>query len=207
MAYFDKVSDIIYLKYKKNKYDGKYIRIKNIFSRIKIIDDVLPGATTFEDYFIQDGERPDTVAYDYYGDSGLDWIILIINNIKNVYEDWPMTTTVLNEYVAKKYANAGDVHHYETLQQTYNGTIILESGITVGESFRFTNPEGNTLSATLSRRAVSNYEYEADKNEEKRQLYILKPSFVDAFTEIFEKEMKFTPSTEFVTEKLKISNN
>ena len=207
MAYFDKVSDIIYLKYKKNKYDGKYIRIKNIFSRIKIIDDVLPGATVFEDYFIQDGERPDTVAYDYYGDSGLDWIILIINNIKNVYEDWPMTTTVLNEYVAKKYASAGDVHHYETLQQTYNGTIILESGITVGESFRFTKPEGNTLSATLSRRAVSNYEYEADKNEEKRQIYILKPSFVDSFTEIFEKEMKFTPSTEFVTEKLKISNN
>jgi len=207
MSYFDKVSDIIYLKYKKNKYDGKYIQIKNIFSRIKIIDDVLPGATTFEDYFIQDGERPDTVAYDYYGDSGLDWIILIINNIKNVYEDWPMTTTVLNEYVAKKYTNAGDVHHYETLQQTYNGTIILESGITVGESFRFTTPEGVTRSAALSRRAVSNYEYEADKNEEKRQIYILKPSFVDSFTEIFEKEMKFTPSTEFVTEKLKISNN
>ena len=207
MSYFDKVSDIIYLKYKKNKYDGKYIQIKNIFSRIKIIDDVLPGATTFEDYFIQDGERPDTVAYDYYGDSGLDWIILIINNIKNVYEDWPMTTTVLNEYVAKKYSNAGDVHHYETLQQTYNGTIILESGITVGESFRFTTPEGITRSAALSRRTVSNYEYEADKNEEKRQIYILKPSFVDSFTEIFEKEMKFTPSTEFVTEKLKISNN
>ena len=207
MAYFEKVSDIRYLKYKKNRYDGTYIRIKNIFSRIKLIDDVLPGATTFEDYFIQDGERPDTVAYDYYGDSGLDWIILIINNIKNVYEDWPMTTIVLNDYVAKKYANPGDVHHYETMEQLYDGRVILEGGITVGDSFRFTNPEGITLSAAQSRRAVSNYEYEADKNEEKRQIYILRPAFVDAFTEIFEKEMKFTPSTEFVTEKVKVSNN
>lgn len=207
MSYFDKVSDILYLKYKKNKYDGSYIRIKNIFSRVKLVDDVLPGATVFEDYFIKDGERPDTIAYDYYADSGLDWTILIINNIKNVYEDWPMTSIGLNEYVLKKYQNPGGIHHYETLQQVYNNNVIMESGIAVGESFRFTTPTGVTLSASQSRVPVSNYEYEAEKNEERRQIYLLKPSFIPSFVEIFEKEMKFTPSTEFVTEKIKISKN
>lgn len=207
MAYFDKVPDILYLKYKKNRYDGTYLQIKNIFSRVKLIDNVIPGATLFEDIYIRDGERPDTMAYEYYGDSGLDWIILIINNIKNVYEDWPMTSSVLNTYINKKYQDPSSVHHYETIEQLYNGAVILNEGVQVEESFRFITPTGTTLTAVQSRRPISNYEYELTRNESKREIYVLKPSYVQSFIEIFTNEMKFTPSTEYITEKLKLSNN
>ena len=44
----------------------------------------------FTQYEIQDGTRPDQVAYEIYKDAGLDWVILLINNIINVNEDWPM---------------------------------------------------------------------------------------------------------------------
>ena len=52
MAYFDKVPNLLYLKYTSNPYDGQWIEIKNIFSRIKIADDVKGNVTAFEDYFI-----------------------------------------------------------------------------------------------------------------------------------------------------------
>ena len=207
MAYFNKVPEILYLKYDKNPEDGTYITIRNIFARIKLIDNILPGGTIFEDYFVSDGERPDTVAMDFYEDPGLDWILLIINNIKNLYSDWPMTQSVFLEYVEQQYDDTSAVHHYETIEQTYDGEVILPGGLQVEESYRFIDPEGNTKSKSNSRGPVSNYIYELRKNDKKREIYVLRPAFVDEFIQIFNREMKFTPSTEYVSENLKISRN
>ena len=207
MAYFDKVPDILYLKYDKNPYDGTFITIKNIFGRIKVIDDVLAGATVFQDYFVKDWERPDTVAYDFYGDPGLDWTIMIINNIRNLYEDWPKSSQTLTDYVERQYADPAGVHHYETIEQTFNGKVILKGGIEVGESFRFVDPRGNTRTAEESRGPVNNLVYETRKNDKKRQIYLLKDNLMEEFVDIFRKEMKFTPSTEFVNESLKRNIN
>ena len=207
MAYFDKIPNISYLKYKKNPYDGDFITIKNIFGRVKVIDDVLAGSTVFEDYFIKDGERPDTISFDFYGDPGFDWVIMLINNVRNLYDDWAKSEQTLTEYVDRKYDDPTGIHHYETIEQTYNGKVILKKGIEVGESFRFVDPLGNTRTAEESRGPVNNLVYETRLNEEKRKIYILKPNLLESFVDIFEKEMKFTPSTEFVTESLKRSIN
>lgn len=207
MAYFDKVPEILYLKYDKNPQNGTYIAIRNIFARIKLIDDIVPGSTLIEDYYVRDGERPDTIAMDYYRDPGNDWIILMINNIKNLYSDWPMTQPVFEQYVNSKYDDVEGIHHYETVEQKYEDEVILPGGLQVGEAYRFITPEGNTLSAEQSRGPVSNYIYELRKNDKKREIFILRPALVDEFIEIFTNEMKFTPSTEYLNETLKISNN
>ena len=207
MAYFNRVPEILYLKYDKNPENGTYITIRNIFARIKLIDDIVPGSTLLEDYFVKDGERPDTIAMDFYSDPGLDWIVMMINNIKNLYSDWPMSKSVFEEYVNSKYDDVEAIHHYETVEQKYEGEIILPGGLEVGEAYRFVTPEGNTLSAEDSRGPVDNYIYELRKNDKKREIYVLRPALVDEFIEIFTNEMKFTPSTEFVSENLKISNN
>ena len=207
MAYFNRVPEILYLKYDKNPEDGTYITIRNIFARIKLIDDVVPGSTILEDYFVEDGQRPDTIAMEFYRDPGLDWIVMMINNIKNLYGDWPMTKVVFEEYVNSKYDSVEGIHHYETVEQKYDGEIILPGGLEVGEAYRFITPEGTTLSAEDSRGPVTNYIYELRKNDKKREIYILRPAFVDEFIEIFNREMKFTPSTEYVSENLKISKN
>ena len=207
MAYFNRVPEILYLKYDKNPEDGTYITIRNIFARIKLIDDVVAGSTILEDYFVEDGQRPDTIAMDYYDDPGLDWIVMMINNIKNLYSDWPMTKVVFEEYVKSKYDIVEGIHHYETVEQKYDGEIILPGGLEVGEAYRFITPEGTTLSAEDSRGPVTNYIYELRKNDKKREIYVLRPAFVDEFIEIFNREMKFTPSTEYVSENLKISKN
>jgi len=207
MSYFDKVPEIRYLKYDKNPEDGTFITIKNIFARIKLIDNIVPGSTLFDDYFVRDGERPDTISMDFYTDPGNDWIIMMINNIKNLYSDWPMSRPVFENYMNATYDSNEAVHHYETVEQRYNGEIILPAGLQVGESYRFIDPSGNEKSAEKSRGPVSNYVHELRKNDKKREILILKPALVSQFTEIFVKEMRFTPSTEYVSPNLKISKN
>ena len=207
MAYFDKVPEILYLKYDKNPENGSYITIRNIFARIKLIDNIIPGSTLFEDYFVKDGERPDTVSMDFYGDPGNDWIIMIINNIKNLYEDWPLSNIAFEEYISATYDDPTAPHHYETIEQYYDDKLVLPGGLQVGEAYRFVTPDGNTLSLEDSRGPVSNYIYELRKNDKKREIFVLRPALVDQFTEIFVNEMKFTPSTEYVSETLKISRN
>lgn len=207
MAYFDKVPEILYLKYDRNPEDGTYIAIKNIFARIKLIDNIIPSSTVFEDYFVKDGERPDTISMDYYGDPGYDWTVLMINNIRNLYQDWPMTQPVFEEYINSKYDDFQGVHHYETIEQKYYGEVILPAGLEVGEAYRFVTPEGNLKSKENSRGPVSNYTYELRKNDKKRKIYVLRSALLDQFEEIFINEMKFTPSTEYVSETLKISRN
>ena len=201
--YFSRIPNLLYLKYNKNPFDGNYILIKNIFARIKLVDDIIPNATVFEDYFIKDGERPDTVSFDFYDDSKLDWTIILINNIRNIYDDWPKSQNAFNNYIDSKYSNVDDIHHYETIDQYWNGKKILEGGLQVGESFQYKKPDGNLVPKTESRAPVTNYFYESKLNDKKREILLLRREFSDAFVEIFEKQMKFTPSTEFINENLK----
>ena len=207
MAYFDKVSEILYLKYEKNPYSGNFIRIKNIFSRIKIVDDVLPQTTLLEDIFVQNGERPDSIAKEYYDDPGLDWVIMMINNINNLYADWPMEGFVLENYINSKYSNILGVHHYETNEQMYENEIILKSGLIVDENFQFITPDNITLSLNQSRTPITNADYERRENDKKKEILILKPEFIQEFVSIVEEQLKFTPSTEYINSNLKISTN
>ena len=85
MAYFNKVPNLLYLKYTSNPYDGQWIEIKNIFSRIKIADNIKDNVTAFDDYFIEDGDRPDSISFEMYDDPGYDWTILLMNNIVNLH--------------------------------------------------------------------------------------------------------------------------
>ena len=47
-------------------------------------------SSNFEKYSVQGDERPDQVAYDFYGDSALDWVVLTTYNIVHVRDEWPM---------------------------------------------------------------------------------------------------------------------
>ena len=201
--YFNRVPNLLYLKYKNNPFDGNYILIKNIFARIKLVDDIVPNATVFEDYFVKDHERPDTVAFDFYDDPGMDWTIILINNIRNVYDDWPKNQSSFNSYIDSKYSDVDAIHHYETIEQYWNGKKILEGGLQVGESFQYKKPDENLVPKVESRAPVTNYMYESKLNDKKREILLLRREFIDSFVEIFERQMKFTPSTEYINENLK----
>ena len=91
MAYFKYFPNVYVRNRTFQNGNHPYELTKNIFRRIKIKEKIVGKLLGFTQYSIKEGERPDMVAKKVYGDSGLDWVVLLCNNIINVNEEWPVT--------------------------------------------------------------------------------------------------------------------
>ena len=116
-SYFRQVPNLDYPSLANNRnsaYD--FQTVKNLFKRAVIRDDIFDEITAFTKYSVEGDERPDQVAYDFYQDSGLDWVILTTNNIVHVRDEWPMSQQDFANYLNGKYTDAelSNIHHYET---------------------------------------------------------------------------------------------
>lgn len=184
--------------YRTNNNDP-YVLAKNIFRRIKIrenLDDVILG---FTQYTVPNNDRPEQVAHDFYGVTEYDWVVLLTNNIINVYDEWPMTEVELEKYLDRKYGPGGDdaIHHYETLEQRdIKGRLVLKSGIQVPEDFFYRRPDGTAVPTSSLLRPITNYEYEATINDYKRNIYLLKQDYISQFVDEFRTLVKYLPNTE-----------
>ena len=101
----------------RKKYSASYvsIEVKNIFKRIRLKSDVFQFALNFNDYMIEDGERPDSIAEGLYASAKYDWVVLLSANIVNVENEWPISEGLLWDIANEKYGeNLNAVHHYET---------------------------------------------------------------------------------------------
>ena len=159
MAYFDLFPNIQLPTYNKHNSSLDYTLSKNLFKRAKIRDDLFQNVTSFDKFTIIGDTRPDQVAERLYGDSGLDWVILISNNILNVREEWPIAQTDLNNYLLNKYSDdqLRSVHHYETKEvKNSDGQLILPGKLVCDSDFTIPDPDnfGLTLNPTV---AVSNW--------------------------------------------------
>ena len=86
--------------------DGTTRIIKNISIRPAIVEQFFGVHSNFDTYDIEEGDTPETLAYDLYGDVNLHWTIMLANNILNIYKDWPRTTAQIDLYLKQKYSNA-----------------------------------------------------------------------------------------------------
>lgn len=75
----------------------------NIFAKIAFQKTIQQNFEVFHPYTIQEGDRADTIAYLYYGDSGYDWLVYYSNNVVDPYYDWYMDSNSLNRFIAEKY--------------------------------------------------------------------------------------------------------
>ena len=197
MAYFRYLPKV-YVRNRTIK-DGvhPYELTRNIFRRIKIKDNLQGSLLGFTQYEIQEGERPDQIARKFYGDSGLDWIVLIVNNIINVNEDWPMTRADLFKFVEERHGNVHAVSHYESNEIfATDGTKVFESGITVNENFQYIRPDGTVVPKSECRHGVTYYDVYAGKNEQKRNIYLLREEYITDFINEFKRLAKYLPHGE-----------
>lgn len=183
-----------------------YRLVKNIFRRVIIQEKLDVYGTEFEAFTIRDGMRPETVASLFLGDSFLDWIILLTNNITDVYEDWPRNDYELLEYTKSKYKNPEDVHHWETNEIKWNNITIVKQGIEVNETWRPILPDKTTKSKEESIYPVSNLEYETQKNEKKRLIAIPNQRLIDFFEEEFKELVDYLPNNEIDADGNKKTN-
>ena len=201
-AYFSYLPDI-YVGNETADERIDYKLVKNIFRRVAVDSALEKYSTEFEAYVIPEGARPDMLAHRLFGDSELDWVILLTNNIHDIYDDWPKETAVLNEYTEEKYGNWDGVHHWETREVIYNDAVFLERGIEVNETFRVKLPNGITYTKDQSIYPVSNIEHETFLNEKKRLIAIPNGNLLEFFLEDFSDLVSYKDCRELSEEGVK----
>ena len=183
--------------YRKSNVDP-FSLAKNIFRRIKIreeLDDVILG---FQQYTVKNNQRPDEVALDAYGDMKLDWVVLLCNNIINLYDEWPMSEDELERYIDSEYEEEADsVHHWVTQEvKDMKGRVLLKAGREVPENFTYRRLDGTYLPKDTIIRPISVYDHETEKNDYKRNIYLLRKTYLTGFIQEFKNLCKYLPNVE-----------
>jgi len=210
-AYFRQFSELEYPSLANDRnsiYD--YSRVKNIFRRSVIREDILDSYVAFEKYSIQGDERPDNVAETFYGDSTLDWVVLITNNIINVRDDWPMSNSDLYNYLSEKYTESqlSNIHHYETLKVfDGQGRLIQPEGYWVDSDYSVTFLDGGILKTESRIKSVSYLQHEIALNDKKRDINILKQQYLEIFLRDNSDNMEYKPSEQYISPTLKKTEN
>ena len=182
--------------YRQNNVDP-FIKTKNLFRRVKVREDIEGLVTGFTQYTIVNNERPDNVSEKFYSDPQYDWVVLMTNNIINVYDEWPMTEDELYKYCVSTYSSPEDIHHYESFEvKDTKGNTILRAGLTIPPNFTYRRPDGTTVATDDLVHPVTNYEFEAAKNDFKRNIYILRKPYLTTFLEEFQTLVEYEDSRE-----------
>lgn len=140
------------------------LTMTDITRHVIVVEKAKQTITAMHDYVIQDGDRPDTVANKVYGGAEYTWIILVVNNILTLY-DWPLTEHEFASYITDKYgsqANAVGISYYRTTQGDFVDSYTYYTVLDPAD-------QGEIWTA---------WEYEWNKNEERRRIKIIPPEFV-----------------------------
>jgi len=232
MGYFNRLPNIEYDK-KPLTFpysETEYILVKNFFRKYKISESSFNFNTVFNKYALLDNERLDQVSLKFYKDTDFDWVIALTNNVMNVYHDLPKPLAVLYDMVNESYRGAAGnqsinpadrIHHYETKEVKDSvGKIVLRAGIKVESTFsnspvipsdgKFYYYDSGTrvtvsVAGTSVITPVTNYQHEEKLNENKREIYVLKPRFIQEFISQFESGMPYSNSSSYIDKTTKKS--
>jgi hypothetical protein len=176
MSYFDRFPLMAY----DMKGNQQYKLLPNILRRVKLRSGLRSSAFLFDKYDVKDGERPEDVAFKYFGDAELHWVVLMTNNITDRYYQWPLSQPQFQEHLTDKYGagNEDAVHHYEKTQDS-GATSSRDSSHLVECNSDDGDPD-----------IISNRQYEQRKQDEYRQIQLLDKRFLGAFVDEFEELIK-----------------
>ena len=215
-TYFRQLPDFDYVnRTSENRNISAYETVKNIFKRAKISDDIFSDLTFFTKYKIVGDDRPDIVANKFYDDPRLDWIVLLSNNIMNVQTEWPMTQSDYYDFLIDKYGDEetiNKVHHYRCTGVTTNdGIVIVPEGLTIESDFSVTYFDasiGSSVTKTGISEEVTNLEYENVIQDAKRNIFLLKPTYLNIVFDDIEDLMRYKKGgTQYVSPTLKRGDN
>ena len=210
-SYFRNVPDFNYVsRLDGQKNISEYNTVKNLFKRARIRDDIFNDLMYFTKYKIVGDDRPDQVAYKLYGDSRYDWVVLLSNNVMNVASEWPMNQVSFYNYMIRKYGDESkfnDIHHYETKEiRDSIGRIITRAGLEVPKDYvvsYYDTELESQVTTTDSTVSFSNYDYEVSLEDDKRNIFVLKPEFLSVIKNDLDEIMPYKEgSSQFVSDSL-----
>ena len=142
------------------KNSGKVL-VQDITQKIAYRAPILKNSEWFFEYQVKDGETPESIAAKLYDNSSYAWVVLEANNISNVYEDWPMSSEGLDEYIEEAYENPDEMKH-----------CVNSLGQVVDKSW-----------PANDRHVVTHRDYEIELNDEKRTIKLLMSRHLPAYVE------------------------
>jgi len=218
--YFSLIPDLKYDK-KPISYpfgESDYITTKNFFRRYQVNPDLFDYAVFYRKYSVEDGERIENIANNYYGSPFYDWVIILTNNFINPQFSFPVGSETLRSIVEEKYGETeaySGIHHYET-EDVFSGyqidgepVVALKGGLVVDQTFYstpFTYWNGTsytTVAGSSVSKPVYNYDYEVAENEKKREIFILRSQYFGRFVEEFKVRNLYNDSSDFISKRLK----
>jgi len=215
-SYFRQVPNFDYVSRLPDAKISDYISVKNIFKKGKLRDDIFQDLSFFEKYKIIGDERPDNVAFKVYDDPTLDWVVLLSNNIVNIQSEWPLTQSSFDTHLLSKYGDYdtlySGIHHYETTKVLNSqGVTIVAAGLEVSSPYSVSFYDyfvGYQVDSGNVAVPVSNYEYENKLEDDKRNIYVLKPFYLNIVMNDMGDIMPYKKgSSQYVSEDLKRGDN
>ena len=160
-----------------------YKLLPNILKRVKLRSGLRSGSFLFDNYDVKDGERPEDVAFKWFGDAQLHWVILMTNNITDRYYQWPLTQPQFQEYLEDKYGagNEDSVHHYEKTQDS--GKTSSSGPSDFSHKVEVNSDDGDPD-------IITNRQYEQRLQDKYRSIRLLDPQYLTTFVEEFENLIK-----------------
>ena len=177
MSYFSKFPSMVY----DMKNDGNFKLLPDILRRVKQRNAIKSGQFIFDNYDVKNGEKPEDVAYKWFGDAELHWVILMTNNVIDRYYDWPMNQVQFQAFIEDKYSNPDGIHHYE---------ITKDSGRTTGQGPNDYSYLVEVNSDTVNATSISNRQYEERIQDQKRSIRLLNQRHLSDFLEEFDNLIK-----------------
>ena len=195
---FDSTPDFLYPDFFEA---GKFKLSKNLFRKVRTRDNINAIFNSATQYRIRSGETPDQVAYNLLGNTEHYWTILLLNNITDTQEQWPVDDYELDKIIEDRYGTLADkVRHWETKEvKDANKNVVVKAGIIIEvfsntttqnlanyiPTWSWTYVHSWTDSAVTERTltgsdlyAVSNREYEYQLNDIKREIWIPQPNTI-----------------------------
>ena len=143
--------------------------VTDIFRRISL-NKFKSNVVFLQTITVPDGYTIEQVSDKFYNSPDYHWVIMTINEIVDVRREWPMGSSDLLAYCKKKYGetNLYRPHHCRTNDEH---KIVVEFN------------EEDLASGAIY--IVSNYQYEEDLNNEKREIKMLDPKYLAEFVSIY----------------------
>ena len=152
--------------------ENTFISLTNITKRAIISNNAVRNLVAYDFYDVRNGETPELVADLYYKNTYYHWLILVTNNITNVYEQWPRSISSLESFIKNKYDDPYGIHHY-TINQISGDTnkeiIITDS-----------NVENFSSDITYNPTLVTKFQHETNLNDAKRRIRLIKKEYAKA---------------------------
>jgi hypothetical protein len=87
--------------------------------RVKILESVGNDPYAYLPYTVKENERPEDIAYYYYGSTEYIWLVMLSNKMIDPYFEWPLSENELFRSIAKKYRSRA----LADMNQTYLSDI------------------------------------------------------------------------------------